>query len=134
MKTLYLLRGVSGAGKTTLAKTLAYDESCMISADDYFYDEEGNYNFNHNLLNEAHRYCLRYTIQSMVLELPNIVVHNTFTTEKELEPYILAAEENNYKVVSLIVENRHGNNSVHDVPEETLLKQEARLKQNIKLR
>jgi hypothetical protein len=34
----------------------------------------------------------------------------------------------------LIVENRHGNKSVHDVPNETLDRMEVRLKGSIKLK
>jgi hypothetical protein len=36
------------------------------------------------------------------------------------------AQKYDYKVVSLIVENRHGNKSVHDVPDETIEKMKKR--------
>lgn len=39
-----------------------------------------------------------------------------------------------YTVFPLIVENRHGNTNVHNVPEETLINQERKLRNNIKLR
>ena len=65
---------------------------------------------------------------------PEIIVSNTSTTEKELQPYLELAKKYDYKVVSLIVENRHGNKDIHGVPEETLVKMENRFKQNIKLR
>lgn len=55
-----------------------------------------------------------------------IFVSNTFTTEKEMKPYLKMAEESGYHVVSLIVENRHGNKSVHNVPEETMTKMRDR--------
>jgi len=55
-----------------------------------------------------------------------IVVSNTSTTEKEMEPYLKLAEKYDYKVVSLIVENRHGNKSVHNVPDETMEKMRNR--------
>jgi hypothetical protein len=55
-----------------------------------------------------------------------IVVSNTSTTEKELQPYLDLANEYGYKVVSLIVENRHGNSNVHSVPQETLQKMKDR--------
>ncbi len=41
-----------------------------------------------------------------------------------MEPYLKLAEKYDYKVVSLIVENRHGNKSVHNVPDETMEKNE----------
>lgn len=55
-----------------------------------------------------------------------IVVSNTSTTEKEMQPYLDLAKEFGYTVVSLIVENRHGNSSVHGVPKETLEKMKNR--------
>lgn len=62
-----------------------------------------------------------------------IIVSNTTTTEKELKPYIDLAEEYGYKVVSLIVENRHGNDSIHNVPQEIRDSQENRLRNSLKL-
>jgi hypothetical protein len=56
------------------------------------------------------------------------------TSEKELAPYIELAQKYGYQIISLIVENRHGNKSVHDVPDETLDRMEVRLKGSIKLR
>ena len=55
-----------------------------------------------------------------------IVVSNTSTTEKEMQPYLDLAREFGYTVVSLIVENRHGNSNVHNVPQETLKKMQDR--------
>jgi hypothetical protein len=43
-----------------------------------------------------------------------------------MEPYLKLAEKYDYKVVSLIVENRHGNKSVHNVPDETMEKMRNR--------
>ncbi|AHK11220.1 hypothetical protein S14_111 [Shewanella sp. phage 1/4] len=53
----------------------------------------------------------------------NIVVHNTNTSERELKPYLKLAEEHSYEVVSLVVENRHGNHDMHNAQ----LRQEERL-------
>ena len=51
-----------------------------------------------------------------------IVVSNTFTQEWEMKPYFDLAEKNGYKVFSIIVENRHGGENAHNVPQETLEK------------
>ena len=50
----------------------------------------------------------------------NVIVSNTSTTEKELKPYLALAEEYGYAVTSIIVENRHGGQSIHNVPQETI--------------
>jgi hypothetical protein len=55
-----------------------------------------------------------------------IVVSNTFTQEWEMQSYFDMANEYGYKVFSIIVENRHGSQSVHNVPEETLIKMKNR--------
>jgi len=63
---------------------------------------------------------------------PEIVVANTLTTQKELKPYLELAKKYDYGIVSLIVENRHGNENIHKVPDLTLDKMEKRF--SIKLR
>ena len=125
-KTLYLIRGVAGAGKTTLATDLAESLNLvMFEADDYFYDRGGNYNFNPSLLHKAHNECQEKTEECMV-SCKGVVVSNTFTTEKELKPYTDLAKKYDYRVVSLVVENRHGHKSVHNVPETTIQKMKDR--------
>ena len=138
-KTLWILRSVSGAGKTTLAQTLQQylPNATAIAADDYFYQLGDNgemyYNFDATKLREAHKECKAYVEGYMIDDFDNIIVHNTNTTEKEIKPYTDLAEKYGYKVVSLVVENRHGNSDVHNVPEEVKKKQEQRLRNSLKL-
>ncbi len=134
-KVIYILRGVSGSGKTTLAKTLekSLPHAVSYAADDYHYDSEGNYNFKFENLNEAHKSCQANVKFAMENDWMNIVVHNTSTTEKEMKPYLDLAEKYGYDVVSLVVENRHGNKDVHNVPDNVRKIQEGRLKSNLKL-
>lgn len=63
----------------------------------------------------------------------DIVVSNTFTTEKELKPYIDLAKEYGYNVTTVVVENRNNTDSIHDVPQEIRQRQADRLKNSIKL-
>jgi hypothetical protein len=53
-------------------------------------------------------------------------VSNTFTQEWEMEPYFELAKTYGYKVFSIIVENRHGGENQHEVPEEVLTKMRER--------
>lgn len=129
MKTLILLRGLPGAGKTTFAKYMFSNN--VFEADQYFYDEQGNYNFDGSALSEAHEWCKSQVEDLMKMSDDTqygqeIVVSNTNTTEAELAHYIKLGEKYNYQIVSLIVENRHGNKSVHNVPDAAMEKMRKR--------
>jgi predicted kinase len=129
MKTLIILRGLPGSGKTSFAKYMFSNN--VFEADQYFYDSDGNYNFDASKLHEAHLHCQKRVEELMQMSDTTqyggeIVVSNTATTERELEPYLKLAKSYGYIVVSLIVENRHGNKSVHGVPDETLEKMRKR--------
>lgn len=126
MSTLYIIRGLPGSGKSTLAKILV-DESSVFEADMYFIGYGGQYNFDSSKLNEAHKWC-QSSVELFMNMHPekNVAVSNTSTTEKEVQPYLEIAYRNGYKVVSIVLENRHGGKSVHDVPNETLIKMKNR--------
>ena len=122
MKSLYLLRGLPGAGKSTLAKKLG---DAHFEADMYFTNENGQYIFNGADIKKAHEWCQNEVQLAMILnhttgENENIVVSNTFTQEWEMEPYYKLAETYGYRVFSLIVENRHGGENLHNVPEDKI--------------
>jgi NEDD4-binding protein 2 len=110
-------------------------DSQVFEADKFWYDEAGNYNFDISRLHEAHKWCQEQVENEMKSELEeadgstiisDIVVSNISTTEKELEPYLELARKYDYKVISLIVENRHGNKSIHNVPDEVMEKMKNR--------
>ena len=121
-KNLYIIRGVSNSGKTTLAKSLGFPVCC---ADDYFYID-GIYKFDASKLKQAHEFCKQNVENLMISESPNISVANTFTQEWEFTPYIDLANKYNYNFFSIIVERRHNNFNDHNVPEEVLKKQASR--------
>jgi len=129
-KDLILLRGIPGSGKTTLGhvilKWMSNDTTDVLSADDYFMDENGNYNFDITKIKEAHNDCQVRCANKMKNEISKIVVANTFTQEWEMEKYYEMAERYNYRVHSVIVENRHGGVNEHNVPDETIEKMRNR--------
>ena len=116
-KMLYLVRGLPGSGKSTLAKQLTAN---VFEADHYFYDNDGNYNFIPSEIKEAHKECQKFVGDAMESGLPKITVSNTFTQEWELHPYYELAIKYGYYVTCIVVENRHGNKSIHGVPEDKL--------------
>lgn len=132
-KQLIIIRGVSGAGKSSFAEYLcAVDPEAHYYEADGYMTENGEYKFDRNKLGHCHEMCQKGVEQCMRDSSGTIIVSNTSTTEKELKPYLKLAEEFNYKVVSLIVENRHGNKSIHNVSDDVLEKQANRF--SIKLK
>jgi len=125
MKSLILVRGIPGSGKTTFAEFITPPDVPVISADNYFY-ENGKFSFQPDKLGEAHKYSQLCALTMMEKGFLSICVANTFTTQKEMEPYFEMADKYGYRVFSIIVENRHGNNSVHNVPDKTILAMKER--------
>jgi predicted kinase len=131
MRTLYLIRGLPGSGKSTFAKELVPD-FLVCEADKFFMTENG-YEFNPTKLTEAHSWCQKIVETYMMdSELyPKIAVSNTFTRDWELNPYFDLAEKYDYRVFSVIVENYHGNDSIHNVSYDTIEKMRNRFEINL---
>ena len=124
-KVLTLVRGLPGSGKSTFANFIWNDYS-ICEADKFFYDKEGNYNFDATKLREAHSWC-REQVEIRMKDnqanpqfYPEIVVSNTFTQKWEMDVYYKLAEQYGYKVFSIIVENRHDGINQHGVPADKL--------------
>ena len=117
MSVIYLLRGVPGCGKTTMAQTLG---CAYHSADDYFMNPvTGDYEFEASHLPKAHALGSKRTEDTMAEGQP-VAVANTFTREWEMKGYYELAERYNYTIFSIIVENRHEGVNEHGVPEAAL--------------
>jgi predicted kinase len=123
MKELFLLRGLPGSGKSTLAKSLGGKH---IEADMFHINENGEYNWTPEKVKDAHRWCQTMVGSWMSDGDERIIVSNTFTQEWEMEEYYNWAKDFDYKVYSIIVENRHGGVNIHGVPDDTLDKMKKR--------
>ena len=83
MKTLYIVRGVPGSGKSTFAQSL---DCPVFEADQYFIDSEtGEYKFDGSKIKLAHNWCKLRVEQSMEDDSQKIAVSNTFTQEWEMD-------------------------------------------------
>jgi len=123
---IILVRGISGSGKTTISNLLSSKNDIVVAADDFMVDSEGNYDFDLYRLNDCHKKCKDTVEDAMKSEKKKIFVHNTFTELWEMKPYFNLAKKYNYRIFSIITENRHEGKSLHDVPEATLEKQKGR--------
>lgn len=128
-KKVIILRGPSGSGKSTYIKNHLPD-AFVCSADHYFNDDEGNYNFNPKKLGQAHGTCRLNFKQAILDKVPLIVVDNTNTKLKEMEPYLDVASNHGYtvEVVRLTVplDSLYGRNT-HGVPDEAVKKMDDRM-------
>ena len=118
MNNLILVRGVSGAGKSTIAPM--FKNAVLVSTDDFFLDEYGDYVFDANSLVINHQFCQLAVRMMMQDNEELIVVHNTFTADWEMDAYFDLARKHGYAVHTIIVENRHGSKNVHDVPKDVV--------------
>ncbi len=123
MRNLYLLRGLPGSGKSTLARFVG---DAFVEADMFFL-KNGKYEFDGSKIRDAHAWCqstvrewMQMNADTYGLEYSEIAVSNTFTQEWEMEAYYNLAKEFNYRVFSMIVENRHDGVNSHGVPEDKL--------------
>ena len=129
-KTLVLIRGLPGSGKTTLAKAyLSFFTKGLLPWDrlraghyetDMFFYRNGTYQYNSDLLEVAQRQCLAQTEAGMRQNLDLVVVSNAFIRLWELEPYIKLANALGYIVQEIIVNAPFQN--VHGVPSDVIEK------------
>ena len=83
MKSVYILRGVSGSGRTTLANNLIdlLDEKYLgtICEADEFFIKDGQYKFYPEGLAAAHAYC-RNKFNNAIANKHNLYVRNSSGT------------------------------------------------------
>jgi predicted kinase len=133
-RNLIILKGVSGSGKSTFANLIAYP-CCVCTADDYFTDKDGNYNFEVNKMGLAHKACQSKFDDALKDDIiTNIVIANTNTKPADYKYYVDKAEKAGLRITYVVLENRNGTKDVHNVPEETLQRQEKTLRDNLQLR
>jgi 2',3'-cyclic-nucleotide 3'-phosphodiesterase len=133
MKTLIILRGLPGSGKSTLVAELEkqLDKKAVVcSADYYFYfgkeHKPENYSFNRELLGKAHGQCKYNACKAMDDGEELVIIDNTNIRLAEYKFYALNAEERGYKVLSHAITGLSAEESsklnVHNVPLEACVR------------
>lgn len=130
-----ILRGISGSGKTTYHKQ-HYPNAYVCSADNYFLDGDGNYNFDAKLLGEAHKGCMTtfLTIMKNKKYVPKdtvVVIDNTNIELHDLTPYLRVAESYNCEVEIIRIEcdpECAFKRNMHKVPNATIQRMYRNLK------
>ncbi|MBI3632484.1 MAG: ATP-binding protein [Candidatus Vogelbacteria bacterium] len=97
----YIVRGVQGSGKSTVAKDLvasAGSNGRIHSTDDYFLDDQGNYNFDPRKLPQFHARNLAAFEESLKAGLDIVVCDNTNSKRWEYYRYMALALKYGYIV------------------------------------
>lgn len=123
-KVLFLIRGLPGCGKSTLAAHIA---DAVFENDTYFYSN-GKYDFHKDELDWAIGECVSATRRAMESGLKKIAVSNTFSNPDHLKVYYEMASVYGYTVFCMVAENRHGGKNIHDVPTDVIEGMKKRFK------
>lgn len=84
MQTMFILRGLPGAGKSTLTTNL---DAVVVSADHYFYNKNDEYVFVPDDLPKAHAQC-EQRAQVVLNRGLNVAIDNTNCQRWNFEAYI----------------------------------------------
>lgn len=132
MKTVYILRGIPGSGKTTLASSLVTGfmvrlESFVVCCADDYHIVDDVYKWQESRVADAHAYCRGKFVNAITREVEKIVISNTNTTYKEFQFYKDEGIKAGYEIVTLIVGefsdtaiDKYAARNVHGVPRETI--------------
>nr|XP_030141274.3 NEDD4-binding protein 2-like 1 [Taeniopygia guttata] len=98
-RRLVLLRGLPGAGKSTLARQLKRDHpSAVVLSTDDFFVENGVYIFEPDFLEDAHKWNQKRARKAMKNGKSPVIIDNTNIHAWEMKPYVMMAHENRYEV------------------------------------
>ncbi len=109
---LVLIRGLPGSGKSTMAKALAAAGYEHFEAD-MFFERSGAYQYEPSGIQDANRSCQMQALACLRMGR-RVVVANTFTRVREMEPYLHMASN------VPVLEGKGQWQNVHGVPAERI--------------
>ena len=98
MRRVIIMRGLPGSGKSSYISQYHRD-SHVCSADNYFTDSSGRYNYNQELIGEAHRHCQMDFEVALSDGSRDVIVDNTNFQKWHYIDYIKQAQTAGLQVV-----------------------------------
>lgn len=123
MNMAYIMRGVPGSGKSTVARKLAGETGVIHSTDDLFM-VDGAYCFERDKLREHHDRNYKAFCRSIDTGVETVICDNTNTRLWHYERYVTYAEKEGYIVAivtmphpdpKVAAERNHHDVSEHDI-------------------
>ena len=103
MKVAYIMRGVPGSGKSTVARMLAGEKGVIHSTDNFFYDVDGEYHFDLEQLQGNHDHNFEAFCHSLSDGIPIVICDNTNVKRCHFERYVEAAKRAGYIVAFVVM-------------------------------
>lgn len=106
-RTLYVMRGLPGSGKSTRAEAIAaahrsHGTVAVLSTDQYWM-RAGVYAFDATKLPDAHAWNYRRAVQAMDEKTDVVVIDNTNILRRHFSNYIEAARQRGYAVEEVVI-------------------------------
>ena len=116
MLTCYIMRGLPGSGKSHKARqiqkaNLRISPCVIVSADMYYENERGEYNYNAKEIGNAHLYCMK-AFCSVLAEGKSVIVDNCNVTRRDFAFYMRTAFDMGYNVEIVYPDTNWADNPV----------------------
>ncbi len=130
MQTMFIMQGVPGSGKSTIAKQIIRgadpSRGCVICSTDDYYMEGGKYNFRPERTKNHHR-LNQQRVEGYLESKYSVIVDNTNTMAWEARPYVEMAVKAGIPIVFVRCTGHFPN--VHGVPDEVVARMADRMEE-----
>lgn len=123
---LIINRGITWSWKSTFSQTIKsnYEETKILSTDNYFVNENWEYFFDYTKLEENHNKNYEDFIQEIQNKSKIIIIDNTNLNLENYKKYIIEWRKNNYQIINVEFQtrdiNEHLEKNTHNIPIEVI--------------